>query len=118
VYTGTHDNDTTAGWFAKPGGGAGTRSVEQDRAEREAVLRYISSDGREIHWDFIRTALSSVADRAIFPMQDALGLGSEARMNVPASVENNWSWRMRAEQVTPELSARLLGLSRTYGRVE
>jgi 4-alpha-glucanotransferase len=118
VYTGTHDNDTTVGWFASPGSGAGTRSIEQDRAERESALRYMNSEGHEIHWDFIRTALSSVADRAIFPMQDALGLGSEARMNLPASVENNWLWRMRAEQVTPALSARLRGLSRTYGRVE
>jgi 4-alpha-glucanotransferase len=118
VYTGTHDNDTTLGWFASPGNGASTRTAEQDRAEREAALRYMNSDGREINWDFIRTALSSVAETAVFPMQDALGLGSEARMNRPARVENNWLWRMRAEQMTPALSARLLGLSRTYGRVE
>jgi len=118
VYTGTHDNDTTVGWFHSAGTGAATRSAEHERAEREAVLRYMNSDGREIHWDFIRTALSSVSETAIFPMQDALGLGSEARMNLPASAANNWQWRMRAEQMTPELSARLLGMSRTYGRVE
>jgi 4-alpha-glucanotransferase len=118
VYTGTHDNDTTLGWFVSQGNGGGTLSPEQARAERESAQRYMNSDGSAIHWDFIRTALSSVADTAIFPMQDALGLGSEARMNMPATVENNWQWRMRAEQMTTELSARLLAMSRIYGRVE
>jgi 4-alpha-glucanotransferase len=118
VYTGTHDNDTTAGWFGSAGRGTSTQSAEQERRERESALRYMNSDGREIHWDFIRTAVSSVAETAIYPMQDVLGLGSEARMNLPASAENNWQWRMRAEQITPALSARLLGLNRTYGRVE
>jgi len=117
VYTGTHDNDTTRGWFLSAGAGESTRSTEQARAEREFALRYLGSDGREIHWDFIRAALASVAEKAIFPIQDALGLGTEARMNLPGTVADNWVWRFRAEQLTPELSARLHSLSKTYGRL-
>jgi len=117
VYTGTHDNDTTLGWFTAAGAGDTTRSAEQAGAEREAALHYLQTDGREIHWDFIRLALSSVADAAIFPLQDVLGLGSEARMNRPATAENNWVWRFEASQLKPELSARLRQLTRTYGRM-
>src|SRR5918997_655012 len=89
VYTGTHDNDTTRGWFA-------ARSDERaggDEAlgrERENALKYLGTDGREIHWDFIREAFKSVADTAVVPAQDLLGLGSDARMNTPASAEGNW----------------------------
>ena len=117
VYTGTHDNDTTAGWFSAVGAGESTRSSEQINFERNFALRYLHSDGKEIHWDFIRAALSSVADTAVFPMQDALGLGSEARMNLPARAEGNWEWRLRDDQLTPELSARLREMSRSYGRI-
>ncbi len=115
VYTGTHDNDTTVGWYA---GGVGdtTRSANEAKSERDLALRYLGSDGHEIHWDFIRLAISSVANTAIFPMQDVLGLGSEARMNLPARAEGNWLWRLLEDQLVPELSERLLDLSRTYGR--
>jgi len=116
VYTGTHDNDTTVGWFTGPAGGVDGRSFEEVRLERALALRYLQSDGREIHWDFIRAALSSVADTAVFPMQDLLGLGSGARMNRPASVENNWRWRMTADQLSGEIGSRLLSLTKTYGR--
>ena len=84
VYTGTHDNDTTVGWFTSEGAGLSTRSHDEVCDERDLALKYMGTDGREINWDFIRLALSSVADTAIIPLQDALGLGSEARMNVPA----------------------------------
>jgi 4-alpha-glucanotransferase len=116
VYTGTHDNDTTLGWFqtVDPGG---TQTEEQMRSEREYALRYVQSDGSQIHWDFIRLAISSVAEDAIFPMQDVLGLGTEARMNKPASVARNWEWRLLPEQLRPELSSRLRMLNRTYGRL-
>jgi 4-alpha-glucanotransferase len=119
VYTGTHDNDTTQGWLNAPvGANNTTRTAEQVKAEREFALRYVQSDGREIHWDFIRLAIASVADTAVYPMQDVLGLGSEARMNVPATTGGNWTWRCREDSLSPELSARLRVLVRTYGRVD
>jgi len=116
VYTGTHDNDTTLGWFTSHASANSTRSPEEIRDERSFVLRYLGTDGREIHWDLIRLAMSSVADTAVFPMQDVLGLGSEARMNIPASPENNWIWRFEEEQLKPEHVARLRDFSRTFGR--
>jgi 4-alpha-glucanotransferase len=117
VYTGTHDNDTTVGWF-RGGARDTTQSAEQARAEREFALRYLNSDGREIHWDFIRAALASVAGTAIFPLQDVLGLGSEARMNTPARRTGNWRWRYRREQLTEETIARLRELTWMYGRTK
>lgn len=115
VYTGTHDNDTTVGWWTA-GVGDTTRSEEDVRAERDLARAYLRSDGSEIHWDFIRAALGSVADTAIVPLQDVLGLGSEARMNVPAREEGNWVWRYRAPDLTADHSARLRGLTEMYGR--
>jgi 4-alpha-glucanotransferase len=116
VYTGTHDNDTTIGWFNSTGDS--TLSAEHERAERESARRYMHSDGREVHWDFIRLAMASVADTAIFPLQDVLGLGTEARMNRPASVENNWRWRFGENDLRPELSARLRVMCELYGRLQ
>ncbi len=118
VYTGTHDNDTTRGWFYSAGTIDSTQPGEQARREREFARRYMNGTDAEIHWAFIRIALSSVAETAVFPMQDALGLGSEARMNFPGTLEKNWRWRLVPDQLKPELSARLLELSKTYGRVE
>lgn len=117
VYTGTHDNDTTVGWFNSAGTADSTRSSEQVRAEREFALRYLHSNGKEVHWDFIRAALASAADTAIVPLQDVLGLGSEARMNLPASSGNWWSWRFQETQLKPDLGARLAELTGTYGRL-
>ena len=114
VYTGTHDNDTTVGWFHAK---AITQTAGQARAERELALQYVRSDGTMIHWDFIALAVSSVADMAIFPMQDVLGLGSEARMNTPAQADMNWRWRLLEDQLRPELSEKLRLLNRTYGRL-
>jgi len=96
VYTGTHDNDTARGWF-------GSLS-DEDRAQ---VLDSVGGDGSEIEWDMIRVALDSPARLAIVPMQDVLGLGSEARMNTPSEPEGNWEWRMAADALTPERAARL-----------
>ncbi len=103
VYTGTHDNDTTVGWFQKAPEG-----------ERIAALSYVWSDGHEIHWDLIRLALMSVARWAVFPMQDLLGLGSEARMNTPGKLGGNWSWRMTG--IPQGIGERLRNITRTYGR--
>jgi 4-alpha-glucanotransferase len=74
------------------------------------------SDGSEIHWDLVRAAMASVADTAIVPMQDVLGLGSEARMNFPGQGEGWWRWRFTWDQVQPEHAARLAHLARLYRR--
>jgi 4-alpha-glucanotransferase len=111
VYTGTHDNDTTAGWFASLG------EDDDQQIQREFCLEYLQSDGREIHWDFIRAALESLADTAIIPVQDVLGLGSEARMNRPASTSGNWVWRLREGALNEELAERLQQLTAASGRV-
>jgi 4-alpha-glucanotransferase len=116
VYTGTHDNDTTVGWF-RGTSAEDRRTEEQKRAEREYVLRYLDSDGTEIHWDMIRAAIASVADTAIYPLQDVLGLGSEARMNLPSRPHGNWGWRFRTGQLQPVLGERLRELNRLYGRL-
>jgi 4-alpha-glucanotransferase len=116
AYTGTHDNDTTVGWFHNTDPAEGILNNEQVRIERENALKYVNSDGREIHWDFIRLAVASVADTAIFPLQDALGLGSEARMNRPATTENNWRWRYEEGQISAALAHKLRELAKTYGR--
>jgi 4-alpha-glucanotransferase len=116
VYTGTHDNDTTVGWWK--GSGDTTRTDEQAEAERELCRRYLGTDGTEINWVFIRAALASVADTAIVPLQDVLGLGSEARMNLPSRSSGNWRWRYRASEITPETEDRLRDLTEIYGRAE
>ena len=89
AYTGTHDNDTTVGWFNQL---SQIKTTDAEEA-RVSCLNHLQSDGREINWDFIRAVLASVADTAIIPLQDVLGLGSEARMNTPNTTSGNWSWR-------------------------
>ncbi|HKA17307.1 MAG TPA: 4-alpha-glucanotransferase [Blastocatellia bacterium] len=116
VYTGTHDNDTTAGWFNSKAGLGSTRSAADIERERAYCLEYLDSNGREIHWDLIRAAWSSVADTAVVPLQDVLGLGSRARMNLPASEQGNWQWRYRAGALTQKISERLRRLTELYGR--
>jgi 4-alpha-glucanotransferase len=116
VYTGTHDSDTVVGWFNSKSGVGSTRDTGQINKERDFCLKYLNSDGREIHWDFIRAALASIADVAIIPIQDLLGLDSSARMNLPASERGNWNWRLEAGALTPELSERLKAMTETYGR--
>jgi len=116
VYTGTHDNDTTLGWWTSSGAGDSTRTAENVRAEREFALQYLGMDGREMNWVFIRTILASVADMAIIPLQDVLGLGSEARMNLPGRPSDNWRWRFTPDQLTPETGARLRRLTMIYDR--
>jgi 4-alpha-glucanotransferase len=106
VYTGTHDNDTTVGWFDK------TSEYERDR-----VLRYLGGlTGDGIHWAMIRLALSSIANQAIVPLQDLLGLGSHARMNSPGKADGNWGWRYHADMLTGELGDRLRELTRLCAR--
>ena len=80
------------------------------------ALAYLDAEGRQIHWAFIRAAVASVADTAIVPLQDVLGLGSEARMNLPGNPTGNWRWRLREGALTPALAQRLRELTLTYGR--
>ncbi len=105
VYTGTHDNDTTTGWF---------RTAPEK--ERKAVLAYFGTDGDDISWDFIRWLFASVADTAIVPLQELLGLGPEARMNYPSRLGGNWNWRFLPDALTPEIRKRLRSLTEIYGR--
>ena len=115
AYTGTHDNDTVMGWWE--GGVEGSTRTAADVEEEKAFARaYLATDGREMNWVMIRALLASVADTAIVPLQDVLGLGSEARMNRPATLGGNWRWRFREEALRPEHAGRLLELARLYGR--
>ncbi len=101
VYTGTHDNDTTLGWWKN--------SASEE--ERLAAATYLNITREEdIAWSFVRGALTSVANLAILPVQDVLGLDSEARMNVPSKILGNWSWRLRQGDLNEELAARLARL--------
>jgi 4-alpha-glucanotransferase len=116
AYTGTHDNDTTVGWWSSAGAGASTRSEEDIRRERDFTMRYLNTDGREIQWTFIRALEASVADTVLIPMQDVLGLGTEARMNQPATMGGNWRWRYRPGALQAELAERLRELAELYNR--
>ncbi|MEH2306000.1 4-alpha-glucanotransferase [Nostoc sp.] len=106
VYTGTHDNDTTVGWF--------NSANDNEKHNLWLYLGSISPEG--IQWDLIRLALSSIANQAIIPLQDVLGLGNEARMNFPSTAEGNWGWRYQAEALRDELRDRLKVLTRLNGR--
>jgi 4-alpha-glucanotransferase len=116
VYTGTHDNDTTIGWFRSEAGAGTTRSLEQINRENKFTLRYLSSDGSQIHWDFIRLAMASVARLAVFPLQDVLGLGTAARMNMPGSTTGNWRWRSAPGAFGLREESRLRDLAETFER--
>jgi 4-alpha-glucanotransferase len=122
VYTGTHDNDTLLGWLqAKPEAGANRRAFA---LERERALRYVDAVGKserrrkissEVVWHFLRAALMSRANTAVFPIQDVLGLGSEARMNVPGTPDRNWTFRL-AQIPAKSIAERLAELSDLYQR--
>lgn len=107
VYTGTHDNDTTLGWYKS--------FNKEDKAFAKKYLHITSEE--EIEWEFIRAALASVADTAIIPMQDYLGLGAEARINIPSTLGINWKWRMGAKDCTKKLADRIYKICKLYGRV-
>jgi len=116
VYTGTHDNNTTVGWFSSEAGADTTRTDEQIAREMSNTLDYLGTQGHEIHWDMIRAAWGSVADIAIAPLQDVLGLGAEARMNLPGSTEGNWSWRFQRGDLTRKIAARLQRFTEIFDR--
>ena len=107
VYTGTHDNDTTLGWYG-----------QLNRRDKAFARKYLNMrSGKEIQWEFIRAAMASVSDTCIIPMQDYLGLGAEARINIPSTLGTNWKWRMLPGQFTDELAERILDMTKLYGRV-
>lgn len=108
VYTGTHDNQTVVGWF---------QTLPQ--VDYDHVVRYLDlskEDEKDIHWKMIRTALGSVSDTAVIPIQDYLGLDDRARINVPSRLGGNWSWRMKEDALTEELQEKILELTKIYGR--
>ena len=101
-YTGTHDNDTTVGWFN--GTGSDTRTEEEIEATRELVLERTGGSPETIHNDMIRLAFGSRSALAVAPMQDFLGLGSEARLNTPGTTRDNWRWRLREGEIDVQLA--------------
>jgi 4-alpha-glucanotransferase len=108
VYTGTHDNETTRGWAEALAETAYSSALHYLGCER--------CEPRQLVWAMIRAAFGSVANMAIFPLQDVLGLGSEARMNYPSRPEGNWTWRCGEGELTDERAARLAEMVELYGR--
>jgi 4-alpha-glucanotransferase len=106
VYTGTHDNNTSLGWYLE----------DASDEEKDLVRRYAGSSGREIHWDLIRLALSSVADTAVVPHQDLAGLGADCRMNTPSIGEGNWRFRITPRMLGEGIQARFWEMVETYAR--
>jgi 4-alpha-glucanotransferase len=105
AYTGTHDNDTTWGWY---------RTCAEH--ERDHARRYLARDGSDAAWDLIRAAWASVACCAIAPLQDIMNLGGEARMNFPGKPQGNWAWRFQANEFNPWVLDRLAEMTELYGR--
>jgi 4-alpha-glucanotransferase len=117
AYTGSHDNDTTVGWWTSSGASDSTRTPEDVRKERNFARAYLNlRDDSEINWVMIQAVVASIADVAIVPLQDVLGLGSAARMNLPGTVSGNWKWRFHPGALSRELSARLRSLVSLSGR--
>jgi len=104
-YTGTHDNNTTKGWYESA-----------SEISRSKVRYYMNTDGKSVHWDFIRTCLGTIAKFAIFPMQDALGIGEDGRMNTPGTGSGNWSWRCKSDAFSDDLAKALAQITKIYGR--
>ena len=108
IYTGTHDNNTARGWFEKEAG----------PEVKKRLFNYLGREitAEEVSWELVRLAMMSVANTAILPMQDILGLGREARMNLPSTTEGNWLWRLLTDQLTSSVESRLLEMTEIYGR--
>ncbi len=108
VYTGTHDNNTVSGWWTEDAG----------KNEKKRFLKYIGGDIgiRDLHWEFIRLAMRSIADTAIIPMQDILGLGADAKMNRPSTKSGNWEWRLTPGCYQEDLAAKLREITETSNR--
>jgi 4-alpha-glucanotransferase len=116
AYTGTHDNDTTVGWWNSTGASDSTRTPEDVAKEHAFARAYLHFEDEPIHWVLIQHIMSSVADLGVVPLQDALGLGTEARMNLPGTATGNWRWRFRPGVLTAELAKRLREMAELYDR--
>lgn len=116
AYTGTHDNDTVVGWWNSSGAGDSTRTPEDVAKEHAYARAYLNFKDEAIQWVLIRGIMESVANTAISLMQDVLGLGSEARMNLPGSSSGNWKWRMKPMAATAEIAGRLKEMVVLYDR--
>ena len=116
AYSGTHDNDTVVGWFSSEAGEGSTRSAEEIEEEQKLTLDYFGTDGSQIHWDFMRSLYHSDAGATIVPVQDLLGLGSEARMNTPGVASGSWAWRLVDSQPLHVALSELLHLTQSTGR--
>ena len=110
VYTGTHDNDTVRGWYET-----------MDEGEKQFAREYLNNvhtPEEEISWDFIRLAVASVADLAVVPLQDYLCIGKQGRINTPSTLGDNWTWRLKKGEFTPEIRERCRMLNAVYGRCQ
>ena len=119
AYTGGHDNDTMFGWW-RSGVADSTRTQDEvDREHNDAATYFgltVAELDRNVNWVYIRAVMMSVADTVLFPMQDVLGAGGEARMNLPGSLGRNWKWRMSADALRPEYAERLAQFVTLYDR--
>jgi 4-alpha-glucanotransferase len=107
VYTGTHDNDTTRGWY-----------TSANRKQMQFIRKYVNiRSSRTATYDLIRLAMQSVADTAIIPIQDYLDIGSDGRINIPSTLGGNWSWRVLPGELTPELAEKMREFASVYGRI-
>ena len=109
VYTGTHDNDTILGWLEE--------MAPEDRAFAQRYMNNEKSVAEELPWDFIRLAMASVADLAVIPVQDYLGLGTEARINKPSTLGYNWKWRLKRGQLQEDVLEKMYDMTKLYGRI-
>jgi 4-alpha-glucanotransferase len=107
VYTGTHDNNTSLGWWES----------NASEHERRHALSYLGPCEDGVNWAMVRCATNSVASLCVVPLQDVLGLGSEARMNIPSQPNGNWCWRFRAEMLRPEVVEKLAALAEVADRL-
>ena len=116
AYTGTHDNDTVVGWWNSKAGAGSIRTPEDVVKEHAFARAYLGCAEEPINWALIRGVLASIADTAIIPLQDVLGLGGESRMNLPGTASGNWRWRVLPGALNSDLAERLLQLNRAYDR--
>ena len=116
AYTGTHDNDTVVGWWESSGKGDSTRTAEDVIKEHDYARRYLDFTDEPVNWVLIRSIMASVANTTIAPMQDILGLGTEARMNLPGIPSGYWKWRMKPDAATQAIATTLRDLATLYDR--
>lgn len=111
VYTGTHDNNTAAGWYAEA-----CQTADQGMLDLTRCRHFLGDGRRQIHWAMIREAMKSVANLSIVPVQDVLGLNGRARMNIPGKAAGNWRWRLEARALTTRLAGKLRRMTQAFGR--